>query len=391
MIPFDEALEIALNAAFRLENERIPLELANGRVLAENVISDIDMPPFDKSAVDGFACRMEDLQRELEVIDTIAAGQVSAKRTGPGQCIKIMTGAPVPDGADCVVMVEHSKEIPGNRVRFETEKTAPNICYRGEDVRKGTLLIPEGTLLQPGHVAIMAAAGYATPLVSAQPKIAIISTGDELVEPGNFPSVSQIRNSNAYQLLAQAKKLGIHADYLGIARDSEEETLEKLNEAFAGYDVTLLTGGVSMGDFDFVPAMMQKAGMDLKFQKIAIQPGKPTVLGAKSHRLCFGLPGNPVSSYMLFELLVKPVLFKLQGHHFSPATVRLPLERDFRRKRAERLNIVPVVIKESSSADLVDYHGSAHIHAMSYATGVICVREGITEIKKGSLVDVRLL
>jgi len=391
MIPFEQALIIALEASFRKENEKVALELSQGRILAEDVVSDIDMPPFDKSAVDGFACKMADLEKELEVIETVAAGQLPSKEVGNGQCTRIMTGAPVPKGTDCVVMVENSREDVKDRVRFELVKTAPNICFRGEDVKQGTVLLSHGTLIQPGQVAIMAAAGYANPLVSKQPTVAILSTGDELVEPGSIPSTSQIRNSNAYQLIAQAARMGIRASYLGIVRDSEEDTLKMLNEAFSRYDVTLLTGGVSMGDFDFVPAMMEKAGMELEFQKIAIQPGKPTVLGTKKDKICFGLPGNPVSSFLLFELLVKPVLYKMQGFDYKPYTVQLPLLRDFKRRRAERLNIVPVVISDENSVDFVDYHGSAHIHAMSFATGVILVPEGITEIKKGSLVNVRQL
>ena len=391
MIPFETALNCALEAAFHKDKERVNLELALGRVLAEDILSDTDMPPFDKSAVDGYACRMQDLDQELQVVETIAAGQIPVKEIGPGQSARIMTGAPVPPGADCVVMVENSVEPTPGTVRFDVQKTAPNICLRGEDVRKGQRLIPSGTLITPGHVAIMAAGGAATPLVAKQPTVAIISTGDELVEPGVQPGASQIRNSNAYQLIAQAARMGIRADYLGIAKDTEKDTLEKLRLAFHRYDVTLLTGGVSMGEFDFVPAMIQQAGMQLLFQKIAIQPGKPTVLASSDERLCFGLPGNPVSSYMLFELLVKPVLYKMQGHVFRPLTVQLTLRQDFRRRRAERLNIVPVMITENRYADLVDYHGSAHIHAMSNATGIICVPEGITELLKGTAVDVRQL
>lgn len=391
MISFDEALTIALNATFQTGSEAVLLEQCLGRVLAEDLVSDIDMPPFDKSAVDGFACRMEDIAKELKVIETVAAGQSPQKTVGSGECVRIMTGAPIPKGADCVVMVEHSIEEVRDIVRFDLSHTAPNICYRGEDVKKGDHLISAGTRINPGHIAIMAAAGSAKPLVAKLPTIGILSTGDELVEPAQTPSPSQIRNSNAYQLLAQSAKLGIKADYLGIARDSEEATLKMLTDALDSHDVVLLTGGVSMGDFDFVPAMMQQAGLDIKFRKIAIQPGKPTVLASKENKICFGLPGNPVSSFVLFELLVKPVLFQMQGCAYVPQTLRLPLYSDFKRRRAERLNVVPVTIKDGQFAAFVDYHGSAHIHAMSFASGFILVPEGITEIKKGSLVDVRPL
>ncbi len=389
MIPFEQALHLALEAAFRKENEKVSLNNALGRVLAEDIIADIDMPPFDKSAVDGFACRMADINQELRVIETVAAGQSPQKTVSTGECVRIMTGAPIPQGADCVVMVENSKEPVRDLVRFDISHTSPNICYKGEDVKHGDHLIKAGTLINPGHIAIMAAAGSAMPLVSKMPSVGIISTGDELVEPGETPSTSQIRNSNAYQLVAQCGKLGIKAEYMGIAHDSEEDTLKMMNHALSLHDVVLLTGGVSMGDFDFVPAMMQQSGLEIQFRKIAIQPGKPTVLATKANKLCFGLPGNPVSSFVLFELLVKAVLYKMQGCTYVPQTVQLPLYSDFKRRRAERLYVVPITIKEGKYAALVDYHGSAHIHAMSFATGFILIPEGVTELKKGTLVDVR--
>jgi molybdopterin molybdotransferase len=391
MIPFDEALKTATNAVSRLNKERVALDSALGRILAEDVISDIDMPPFNKSAVDGFACRVADLETELTIIETIPAGKFPEKTINNGQCSRIMTGAPVPDGADCVVMVEHSKLISEYKVTFDILKTTSNICKTGEDVTSGMKLIDKGTLINPGHIAVMASAGYANPLVSVLPSVGVISTGDELVEPSEKPNGSQIRNSNAFQLIAQVKSMGCVANYYGIAPDTEKDTLDILQKSLSNNDVTLLTGGVSMGDFDFVPAVMQKAGLKILFQKIAIQPGKPTVLSVMQNKLCFGLPGNPVSSFVLFELLVKPVLYNMMEHKYTPVIVHIPFGINYTRKRSDRLNIIPVEIRAGKQVFPVDYHGSAHIHSMSFATGFVIIPVGTTEIIKGTEVDVRLI
>jgi molybdopterin molybdotransferase len=391
MIAFGTAYEIALNSAFQLPVERLELAHSQGRILAEDIHSDTDLPPFDKSAVDGFACKLADITSVLQLIETIPAGKFPEKTVITGTCSKIMTGAPIPQGADCVVMVEESEEMQENSVRFRISKTASNIRYKGEDVKAGQLLIPAGTLIQAGHVAVMATAGYSQPQVYSLPRIAILSTGDELVEPDQKPGPSEIRNSNAYQLLAQCARMGITAEYCGIARDNEQETLAKILNAVEVADVILITGGVSMGDFDHVPAIMQKAGLEVLFRKVAIQPGRPTVLAKKEGALCFGLPGNPVSSFVLFEMLVKPVLYRMMGHTFTPITVKLEISSEYKRKRADRMNVLPVRINNLQQAELTEYHGSAHIQAMTATQGFLCVEEGIQRIDKGSLVNVRLL
>lgn len=391
MIDFDQALRIGLDLAFQLPTKHISLGKSHGRVLAEDIISDVDMPPFNKSAVDGFACRSQDIQNELEIIEIIPAGKYPEKQIKKGQCAKIMTGAPVPTGADCVVMVEQSEEFSDNKVRFSISKTSPNIAYQAEDVKVGMKLISSGIIIKPGHIAVMASAGFANLLVSAMPQVGIISTGDELVEPDQKPSSACIRNSNAYQLVAQVQAMGCIANYMGIAKDDENITLAFLEKALAENDVVLITGGVSMGDFDHVPAMMEKAGMEVLFKKIAIQPGRPTVLAKKENKLCFGLPGNPVSSFVLFELLVKPVLYKMMGHVYKPDVVKLPLLHSYKRKKSDRMNVVPVRIVEGESIETIDYHGSAHIHSMVFADGLIFIPVGTLEIAKGSLTYVRQL
>ncbi len=391
MISFDKAFQIVVSQNYRTVSETIALENAVNRVLAHDVYSDMDMPPFNKSAVDGFACKMNDLAKPLHVIETIAAGCPPQKVIDENQCSKIMTGAMIPDGADCVIMVEDTELLQKNHIRFLKDKTSSNICYTAEDVKAGSKVMLAGTLLQPEHIAVLASVGCHQPLVAVKPSVGIISTGDELVEPNEMPSLSQIRNSNSWQLMTQVKQMNAVANYYGIAKDTENATLNKINEALQHNDVALLTGGVSMGDFDLVPDMMTKAGIEILFRSIAIQPGKPTVFGRKGNKFCFGLPGNPVSSYVLFELLVKPLLYQMMGHNFKPLTCKMPFGKDYNRRRSDRLSVLPIILNPEGTVEPFDYHGSAHIHSLTFARGFAFIPLGQTTVRKGEMIDVRFL
>ena len=389
MIPFEKALEIVLVQDFKPGYERINFRDALHRVLAEDIFSDVDMPPFDKSAVDGFACRMEDIMStHLVIIENIPAGYVPQKQVGPGQCSKIMTGAMLPDGADCVVMVEDTESAGENKVFFKCEKTANNICFKAEDIREGDKVLEKGTLLKPAHIAILASVGVVNPLVAFLPRISVISTGDELVEPDGYPGKSKIRNSNAYQLLAQISEIPAHGIYCGIASDTPESLSKTIASAFNNSDVVILTGGVSMGEYDYVPGVLRELDVEILFKSVAIQPGRPTVFGRKGDRFIFGLPGNPVSSFILFELMVRPFLRKMMGNNDMPVLFRLPMGKKYSRKKSTRKSLIPVEIRDGKVIPL-EYHGSAHIHSFTKARGVISIEIGVTEIMEGDLVDVR--
>jgi molybdopterin molybdotransferase len=389
MILFEEAYGIVIDSAVQVENETVGLTESLGRILAEDIVSDMDMPPFDKSAVDGYACRNEDLKGELHVIEVVPAGRMPEKKIGPGKCIKIMTGAPVPEGADAVIMVEDVEETGTDRIRYKKNGVKNNICLMGEDIRKDNLVLAAGTRIEPQHIAVLATVGCVNPRVRRKIRVGIVSTGDELVEPSEKPKPSQIRNSNAYQLMAQVEKMNAVPVYVGIALDTEESTREMITKAFRECDVVLLTGGVSMGDFDYVPAVLNELDVSLKFKSIAVQPGRPTVFGIKGQQYIFGLPGNPVSSFVQFELLVKPLLYRIAGHHYQPPTITLPMEKEFQRKKSARLSWKPVRITEKGTVAPLEYHGSAHINALTLADGLIAVPIGKTVLEKGELVHVR--
>jgi molybdopterin molybdotransferase len=389
MISFERAYKIVLSHAFTTGSESVSFMSSAGRVLAEKVRSDIDIPPFDKSAVDGYACRRENLGMELEMLEVVSAGMQPEYTIEAATCAKVMTGAPVPEGADFVFMVEDALITDGGKVIFTGKSSKDNISRTGEDVRTGDVVLERGIQIRPQDIAVMASVGCTLVKVSRMPRVGIISTGSELVEPSSRPGMSQIRNSNAYQLLAQAERAGGTGRYYGIAIDEEEVTYQMLTRALEENDVVMLTGGVSMGDFDFVPAVLRRAGVEILFDRVAVQPGKPTTFGVHKNCLVFGLPGNPVSSFIQFELLVRPLIMKMMGCKWSGVEWNVPLAEEYRRKNSSRLGFIPVKINRKGMAVPVEYHGSAHISALPLADGIVAIPEGVNLLEKGEIVNVR--
>ncbi|MDP2335429.1 MAG: molybdopterin molybdotransferase MoeA [Bacteroidota bacterium] len=391
MIPFDEGLKIIKRFALSLGTERVDLFRALIRTLAEDVFSDISMPPFNKSAMDGYACRKSDIKNPLQVIEEIPAGSIPTKMIGANQCARIMTGAMVPEGADWVIMKEHIEELGPNQVLCNRETTNANICYVGEDVKAGELVLKKGDVITPAHIAILASVGYVNPLVYNLPSIAILSTGDELVEPSEIPGISKIRNSNSCQLIAQTQQFGITPDYLGIVPDDETALKTVLALALEKYDVILISGGVSVGDFDFVPKILKQLNVNIHVHGMEVKPGKHLLFGERNSHVVFGMPGNPVSSFVQFEVLVKPFLTAMMGKPTDESFLYLPLEVDYIRKKGDQLFFVPVTLTRQGTVIPLEYHGSAHIHAYTLAHGIMEIPQNSLEIKKGEIVCVRPL
>ncbi|MHC4749454.1 MAG: molybdopterin molybdotransferase MoeA [Planctomycetota bacterium] len=391
MLPFEKAFETVLKSAGWLGTESIDITNALNRILAEDVKSDMDIPPFNKSTMDGFACRRIDLANELTVIETIPAGYIPRKVVGINQCSKIMTGGVVPDGADCVIMKEYVENLSENTVRFVGDETFENICRKAEDVKAGEIVLRKGIKLKSQHIAVLASAGKTQLLVANRPNIAVIATGNELVEPASKPQLSQIRDSNSYQLAAKIESIGAVTTNYGIAGDTTGEIDSVFKKAVSQNDVVIISGGVSVGDFDFVPKIFKQNEVNILFEKILIKPGKPTVFGVSEKVYCFGLPGNPVSTFVVFEILVKPFLYKLMGHDYKPLNIQMPLDEHLIDKKAERQRWLPVTITDKGTVKPVEYHGSAHINSLCGAEGLISIDIGVTEIEKGTSVAVRLI
>lgn len=390
MIPFEKAYAIIMDSTFTLETESVKLNRALNRVLAGDVHSDTDMPPFNRAAMDGYACRRADLAAGLTVVETIPAGCSPQKTVQKNECAKIMTGAIVPQGADCVVKVENTRITSENKVRVTDSDIFDYICYQGEDIKRGEVVLHRGTLILPQQIAVLANAGIRSVAVSRKPVISIVTTGSELKEPGDPLTAGSIRNSNSYQLIGQVQRMSIEPEYLGIATDTEDLLNLLIQKALQKSDVVLISGGVSMGDYDLVPEVLKANGVKILFNRVAMQPGKPLTFGIKNKTAIFAFPGNPVSTFLPFEIMAKPFIYKLMGHDYRPKILSLPTGEVFKRKTGDRQAFVPVKI-EKSRVIPVEFHSSAHISALCFADGIISFPIGVLEIKKGENVKVMFL
>lgn len=321
MISVRDALATILETVSPLAGERVGLLQAAGRVLAEEVRSERDVPPFANSAMDGYAVRCEDLRGAtpdhpvgLTLVEVIQAGAVPTQAVTPGTASKIMTGAIIPPGADTVVRVEDAEEEAGRVWIKRQESVGTHIRTSGEDIRRGHVVLAKGRVLRPADIGLLASVGRSLVLVHQRPRVAILSTGNELVEIDATPRPGQIVNSNAYSLAAAVREAGGEPVVLEIARDTLSDIRAALAEAVR-HDIVLSTGGVSVGEFDFVKTAMDEVGVRRLFWRVAQRPGKPLTFGLLRERPYFGLPGNPVSALVCFYLYVRPALCRLAGHH----------------------------------------------------------------------------
>lgn len=371
------------------KTEVIRLENAFNRILQQDVVADTPMPPFDKSAMDGFVCRLKDIENELEILEVLQAGMVPTRKIDKNQCSKIMTGAVIPDGADCVFMIEHAEFVGENNVKCTNPNTNKNICYQGEDYKINEILLKKGAIISESQMAVLAGAGYHHVKVSVQPKIGLINTGSELVEPHEKPENGKIRNSNASQLISQLKRMNLVVNNYGIIEDDYDKHIKTLNRALKENDYVFFTGGASVGDFDLVPKILADLDFKIYWDKTGIKPGNPMTFSQKENRFCFGLSGNPVSSLIQFELIAKPLIYQLLGANYKPLRIKAKIDFDYHRKKADRLGIIPVVINSSGLIEKIPFNGSAHINALVFANALMEVHTEEYKISKGELVYVR--
>lgn len=398
MLKFELALKKLLDKTKILNIKKVSLDKAMGNILAENIQASLDMPPFNKSAMDGYAVRSTDLKtipQELKCLGTIKPGRAFERIIRKGECAKIMTGSAVPGGSDSVVMVESTevgKRLSWIRVLKRTRKWE-NVCFKGEDIKKDTVVLKKGMLLRGPEIAITASLGKTKVKIYRKPRVAILNTGDEIVQPGNNLTGNKIYNSNGPMLLSLLSAMDIEVEYLGIARDEEEKLTEMVKKGLKN-DIFLISGGVSMGEFDIVPEVLKKCGVKEVFHKISIKPGKPVFFGTKKSRLIFGVPGNPVSTYLTFMILIKPAIEKMMGKTPQFNIHRGILEENFRQKPDRRKHFIPVKVflkeKQPHVFPIKGYHGSADIASLSLANAFMIVEGTVSFLKKNSQVEIIL-
>lgn len=397
MLTVEEAQALVLANVSRLGDQEIALDDAPGRVLAADIVSDVDLPPFERAAMDGFALRAADAPSAgsvLRVTGQVRAGQFPERGPARGEAFEIMTGAPLPPGADSVVQVEKTRRPDPSQVALDGPVAAGlNVAPRGSEMRAGDVVLPAGIVIDSAAVAVLAAAGAARVRVGRRPRVAVLATGDELVAVAERPGPGQIRDSNGPVVAAQARLAGAEVRVLGRARDEPAALEAALREGLAS-DLLAVSGGVSAGAFDLVEPALQRLGVRALFDRVAVKPGAPLVFGVRGATLVFGLPGNPVSTQVTFELFARPALLAMQGArrlHRPEAEVELraPL-RNASGRRAYLPALVSFVAGRLHAWPLRS-QGSADVRAHAQANALVVLPPERTRAEAGESAPALLL
>ena len=391
------AQQCVIEAMKRLGTEFVPIQQALGRVLAEDVRANRDQPPYAVSAMDGFALRSTDVANApamLEVVEDINAGDMPKKVVQAGQCARIMTGAPVPQGTDAVIRVEDTQAVSDDQVQINVAvKSGNDIRDRGESMKQGEVVLHAGTEITPGVVGMLAMVKAANVQVYRQPRVAILSTGDELEGMDDPFDANKIPDANSYALMAQVQALGITPVLLGIAHD-EPEHLKAMLQRGLQYDVLLVSGGTSVGVHDYVRPTLEALGVQMKFWRVQMKPGHPMAFGIAPLTWVFGLPGNPVSSMVCFEEFVGPALRSCMGYsRMFRRTVTARLARDVKHKQS-RTEFVRVLLNKENDALVATptgEQGSGILRSMAMAEGLMVVAATSKGVAAGEPVLVQLL
>lgn len=400
-VSIQKALEIILSSVNPLGSESISILEASNRVLYEDIVSDIMIPPLDDSAMDGYAVIAEDTRGAskdspviLKVTGEIQAGSsITGKQVSRGTAVRIMTGAHIPEGADSVIQFEDTEEEAGSVKIFRETERFDNYRFAGESIKKGDTVLCKGDRLNSADIGLLAALNCSKVKVYIRPAVSIISTGDELADIGEEIQFGQIRNVNAYTLYSEVKKYNIVPEYLGIAKDTVEATKEIFLKALKS-DVIISTGGVSMGKFDFVKDIYSGLGIEMQFEWVRVKPGRPCTFGKKDNKLIFGLPGNPVSTLTSFIQFVRPALLRLMGaNRTEKPVVSAFLEEDIK-KQPGKVHLLRGYFTIKGNEFYVSTTGnqkSSVLRSMSDANCLIIIPENTTKISAGERVAIQLI
>ena len=400
VISVNEAVRTILEQISPLPGEEVPILQAGGRVLCEDVRARRSVPPFANSAMDGFAVRWQDVAHAaefppvtLKLVEAVAAGYVAKRRVSEGVAIKVMTGTPIPVGADTVMRVEHT-ESHGEHVLIKAvDGPGSHVRQAGEDIQKGELALEKGKLLAPADIGLLASIGKSRVRIFRRPRVAVISTGDELLDVRDSPRPGKIVNSNGYTLAAAIQEIGAAPVSFGIVRDKRKSLVAALKRA-ARCDAVMTSGGISVGDYDLVKEALGEAGARIEFWKVAQKPGHPLAFGRLRNKPVFGLPGNPVSSAVSFLLYVRPALLKMMGHRnlFLPV-IQATLEHEIKKSRGVK-EFIRCRIRTDNGRSFVSStgaQGAGVLRSLAMAQGLIVASEEQTQLEKGSEVPVILL
>src|SRR5205085_7413311 len=400
MIPVAEAIDIVLAQTSALPVESVAISGSSGRILAEDIIADTDLPPFDRAQMDGYAVRADDVANipaRLKIVGESAAGAGWHHEMKAGEAVRIMTGAPVPVGADAVQQVELTRELnsdggAGQVEILQSVEVGRSIVRRGDEIKAGETVLRAGEDINAQTIATLASFGYANAKVGRRPRVAVMATGSELVDVGQKPARDQIRDSNNYMIEAYAKLAGATVERLLLAGDDRDELKKEMTAAIERCDVLITSGGVSMGVYDFTKAAFKDLGAEIFFERVALRPGKPTVFGRIGKTLLFGLPGNPVSVAVTFNLFARTALRAMQGanepmlrHEYGV------LARDLKGS-ADRESYLPAVLRTDEKGTLVaeplKWGGSSDFVSFARATALINVPANAITIAAGSAVRI---
>ncbi len=393
MIKYEKAIELVSKNAGMIKTgtERIETSKSLGRVLAAKVKSLVSSPPFNKAAMDGFAARSPDIQNlptYLEIVGSLPAGGFPDFAIGEGECAEISTGAPVPKGADTVVMVENTKRVNENKVEIQ-KPSSGNICMKGEDLQMGEIVLKKNELLNSLKIGLAASAGRRKLTVYKRPAASLLCTGSEVREPGQELKKGQIYNSNGAMLSSLLYPLSDRLNYLGTVSDKIDKLEEKIKAGLAG-DLLLISGGVSVGKHDLVPEILEDLGVEKIFHKWAVKPGKPTFFGVKDKTAVFAMPGNPQSCFVVFKLLVEPAILHMTGAKETLPKFKIGKIAESFVDKSSRKHFIPCKVNSEGGVNHIKrapYNGSADIRGPSSADGFLAIPPEVEQVEKGQFLE----
>jgi len=398
MISISEAIQIVLAQTAQLPAEEIAIDLSHRRILAEDIVADTDLPPFDRAQMDGYAVRATDVAHvpaHLQIVGESAAGAGWHHEMKAGEAVRIMTGAPVPAGADAVQQVELTRENDSQVEILEPVEAGRSIVNRASEIKSGETVLRAGEEINAAMIATLASFGYAKVKAGARPKVAVMATGSELVDVDQKPGQDQIRDSNNYTIAAYAELTNAVVERLPLAGDDTEELKRQISRAAEHTDVLITSGGVSMGVYDFTKAVLKELGAEIFFERVALRPGKPTVFARLGSTLVFGLPGNPVSVSVTFNLFVRTALRAMQGARETTLPVEHAVLARNLKGSIDRESYLPATLgtdeKGMLLAEPLKWGGSSDFVSFARATALINVPAGLRSIAAGSTVRVVLL